>query len=236
MNFQQTLNPISFIGNKNMQTETHRVWSHEAIDQLSKAESIHLINSITGIKPANLIATQNLQGESNLAIFSSVVHLGSRPPLIGCILRPSLNGNRDTYENIKQTGLYSINAVSQDATDKAHYTSAKFAKEVCEFSESGFQRQFYPDFDAPFVADAPIQIGLRLEDELLIQANNTRLLVGKVEFIAVQQNGLDNNLQLNLQQLGVAGISGLNRYYSFNQTAEYQIARVNQFPENQLVT
>jgi flavin reductase (DIM6/NTAB) family NADH-FMN oxidoreductase RutF len=55
-------------------------------EDILKAERIfrlNLINSITGVKPANLIGTQSKEGNSNLAIFSSVVHMGSNPALVG---------------------------------------------------------------------------------------------------------------------------------------------------------
>ena len=39
----------------------------------------NLVNSVVGIKQANLIGTISKSGITNLAIFSSVVHLGSHP-------------------------------------------------------------------------------------------------------------------------------------------------------------
>ena len=58
---------------------------------MDKISRLNLINSITGVKPSNLIGTKSKDGFSNLAIFSSVVHLGSKPPLIGFITRPCIN-------------------------------------------------------------------------------------------------------------------------------------------------
>ena len=51
------------------------------IKNLDKVYRLNLINSITGIKPANLIATRSKNGVDNVAIFSSVVHLGSNPAI-----------------------------------------------------------------------------------------------------------------------------------------------------------
>ena len=61
------------------------------ISEFSKVYRLNLINSITGYKPANLIGSKSTKGKTNLAIFSSVVHLGSKPPLIGIITRPKLS-------------------------------------------------------------------------------------------------------------------------------------------------
>lgn len=60
----------------------------QEIEQLEKRYRLNLINSLSGVKSANLIGTQSLSGQPNVAIFSSVVHLGSHPAQLGFILRP----------------------------------------------------------------------------------------------------------------------------------------------------
>ena len=58
------------------------------IRDLDKVKRLNIINSITGIKPGNLIGTISEEKITNLAIFSSVIHLGSNPALLGFVLRP----------------------------------------------------------------------------------------------------------------------------------------------------
>jgi hypothetical protein len=57
------------------------------ISQLEKVERLNLINSCTGYKSANLIATKSVDG-AVVAIFSSITHLGSNPALIGFVFVP----------------------------------------------------------------------------------------------------------------------------------------------------
>ena len=64
-------------------------YTHQEILDLDRVFRLNLINSVTGFKPAVLIATKSRDGQENVAIFSSVVHLGSTPPLIGFIMRPT---------------------------------------------------------------------------------------------------------------------------------------------------
>ena len=61
-------------------------FSKEDIQNLSYLKKINLINSVTGYKPANLIGTKSADNISNLAIFSSVTHYGSAPPIFGFVL------------------------------------------------------------------------------------------------------------------------------------------------------
>ena len=63
------------------------------VKQLEKKYRLNLINSITGIKPANLIGTRSQDGIDNVAIFSSVVHLGSNPAQLGFVMRPQTSQN-----------------------------------------------------------------------------------------------------------------------------------------------
>ncbi len=101
------------------------ITNKEIID-LPKIKRLNIINSITGVKPGNLIGTVNEVQITNLAVFSSIVHLGSNPALLGFILRPAGKIKRHTYENIIQKKFFSINHINEDMIDKAHLTSLKF--------------------------------------------------------------------------------------------------------------
>ena len=84
----------------------------------------NLVNSSTGYKSANLIGTKSKDHIENLAVFSSVTHLGSNPALLGFFLRPT-TVLRNTYENIKETGYYTLNHIHENIIEDAHHTSAK---------------------------------------------------------------------------------------------------------------
>jgi len=57
-------------------------------DDLDHLYRINLMNSCSGFKSANLIGTKSNDGIPNVAVFSSVTHLGSNPPLLGIVFRP----------------------------------------------------------------------------------------------------------------------------------------------------
>ena len=61
-------------------------FDHNAIKNFSKLYRLNMINSITGYKSANMIGSRSNSGIENLAIFSSITHLGSNPPLLSFIL------------------------------------------------------------------------------------------------------------------------------------------------------
>ena len=94
--------------------------------KLEKLWKINFINSITCFKPANLIGTRSKNNLDNVAIFSSVVHLGSNPGLLGFTLRPQDERQTDTYKNLKENSFFTINSINIDSIDKAHQTSKKY--------------------------------------------------------------------------------------------------------------
>lgn len=191
------------------------------LESFDRIKRLNLVNSITGIKPANLVGSISPEGNTNLAVFSSVVHLGSHPALIGMIIRPAGEVKRHTYENIIATGVYTINHVHTHFTTKAHYTSAKFPVEVSEFSACGFTEEYLPGFAAPFVAESTVKFGLKFKKEMPIDLNNTILIIGEVENIILPGEAQMQEGQLNLEHLHSVGISGLNTYYELQKIANY---------------
>ena len=206
-------------------------WNATEIEALDRVFRLNLINSITGIKPANLIGTQSSDGIDNLAVFSSVIHLGSNPALIGCISRPTGEVPRHTYDNILETKHYTINAVPSNMVKNAHYTSVKFDRDESEFEKCNIKPRHLDQFPAPFVAQSPIQIGLKLEEIIDITLNGTIMIIGSVQFLSVADHILNEKGYLNLEEAKISGISGLNRYYELGLIDEFPYARKNEIPK-----
>jgi flavin reductase (DIM6/NTAB) family NADH-FMN oxidoreductase RutF len=117
-------------------------FNQEKLDILHNIFKINLINSCSGYKPANLIATVSKKGIENVAIFSSVVHVGSNPPLLAFIVRPSGEVPRNTYKNIKETQFYTINHVFESITSDAHHTSARYDEDISEFDVTNLEVEY----------------------------------------------------------------------------------------------
>jgi len=209
-----------------MNYSSYQLSDIQAMDKISR---LNLINSISGYKPANLIGTIDKEGHTNLAIFSSVVHLGSDPALLAFIMRPT-TVDRHSYHNIKSIGQYTINHVPSDLTAQAHYTSSKFDKDESEFQACGFEEEYHQEFRAPYVQGSPVQIGLKLEEVIPIKINGTIMVIGSVQQLHVQTSIIEDDNALNLDRGSVAAVSGLNTYYKASKIAKYPYARVGKFP------
>lgn len=200
-------------------------FSKKDIEGLEKIKRLNIINSIAGIRPANLIGTAH-NNVSNLAIFSSVMHLGSSPALLGFILRPEGEVVRNTYENIKANGVFTINHVPTDKTSESHLTSAKYPPNVSEFEECGFNEHWISGFEAPFVNESPLKIGLTHLQTIPIEVNGTSLVIGQVEHLMVDDGVITAEGYINLELINSAGVAGLNNYYQLKKMDTFPYARV----------
>ncbi|MFL2620181.1 MAG: flavin reductase family protein [Flavobacteriaceae bacterium] len=187
-------------------------FDEEQIENLNKIYRINLINSCSGYKAANLIGTVSDKGDKNLAIFSSIVHLGSNPPLLGFFLRPTEIVPRHTYLNIKENSYYTINSVQEKFADKAHHTSAKYDRNISEFNVAEIESENINNFPAPFVKSSSIKIGMKFVEELKINYNKSRLIVGKIVQLNVDENLLTEDGFINLNDAKIATISGCDGY------------------------
>ena len=151
-----------------------------AMDAMDRRERARLVNSLSGVRPAVLIGTTNGQGTHNLAVFNSLMHIGSAPPLLGLIVRPDAEVRRHTLENLTATGHFTINHMPGHLRNAAHDTSAKLSAAVSEFEACGLTPLIHDDLRAPAVAESPVRIGCRLVERQAIRSNGTILVIGEV--------------------------------------------------------
>ncbi len=186
-------------------------FSAEDIQNLEHIYKINLINSCSGYKSANLIGSISKDGAENVAVFSSVTHLGSSPALLGFFLRPTTVA-RHTYENLKATGYYTINHIHKSITEEAHHTSAKYERDTSEFDVTTLTSEYKPGCMAPFVKDAPIQLAMQYVEEYNIKANGTILVLGKIIGLYVDDTLIEDDGLIDLSKAQVAAINGLDGY------------------------
>tara|TARA_Y100000588_G_scaffold395114_1_gene520008 strand:- start:2654 stop:3292 length:639 start_codon:yes stop_codon:yes gene_type:complete len=206
-------------------------YSDKDLKKMDKLKKLNIINGITGIKSANLIGTLNKNKVENCAIFSSTIHLGSDPALIGFISRPTIDTRRHTLENIKENGFYTISSITEAMAERAHYTSAKFNDDINEFERCGLETEYLSGFPAPFVKKSPIKIGMRYLESLKIEKNQTVLVIGELETLSISGLIIDDRGYINLQKGNICGIGGLNQYYTLKKKYEYPYARPEKTPE-----
>ena len=198
-------------------------FNHKQILDLDKIYKINLINSCSGFKSANLLGSVSKEGIPNVAVFSSVTHLGSNPPTLGFILRPT-TVPRDTYKNIKENGSFTINHIYEDIIEDAHHTSAKYPEKISEFNVTNLEEEYKGKFKAPFVKNAPVQMSMKFIEEIYIPSNDVMLIVSQIQELYVDDNLLQEDGLINLSKGNIVTINGLDTYAipKFKKQLTYQ--------------
>ena len=193
---------------------------------LDKNQRVHLINSLGGFKSVSLIGTSDSEGRINLAIFSSIFHIGANPPLIGLIFRPT-PPERNTYNNIIQSGYYTLNHINESIYKQAHQTSARYDQNVSEFEMTGLNPEFKDSFFAPYVAESNIQLGIEFKEKLEIAVNNTTLIIGEIKQIYIPEDCLSDDGFVDIEKANSITCSGLDSYHKTVQLDRLSYAKPN---------
>ena len=199
-------------------------YTRDQINDLEKIKKINLINSCSGYKSANLIGTISKEGITNVAVFSSVTHLGSNPPTLGFILRPT-TVPRDTYKNILESGIFTINHIFEDIIEDAHHTSAKYEEAISEFDITTLEDEYYNDCIAPFVKGSPVQMEMKFVEEYHIKSNDVIHIIAEIKNLYVKDDILKEDGFLDLAKGKVAAINGLDAYAIADNNTRFNYQR-----------
>ena len=194
------------------------------IEQLDKHYRVNFINGLSGFKSAHLVGSSDENGVDNLAIFSSVFHLGADPALIGMITRPDCV-DRHTLANIRNTGHYTLNHVHEGIYQQAHQCSARYSADISEFEAVGLTPERVSISHAPFVKEAFVKILLAQEDIVPIKANGTLLVIGKVLAVNVPTMAINDQGVISYQGLDEVAVVGLDSYYKTKRLARLSYAK-----------
>ena len=188
------------------------IFKKDDIEQFEQRYRTAFVNSLAGFRQAVLIGTKSVDGDTNLAIFNSLIHLGANPALFGLINRPD-SVERHTLQNIIDTKEYTLNYVGAVYYKKAHQTSARYEKVISEFDEVGFKEIYHPFCKAPFVEEAIVKIAMKLEDIIPIPLNGTVLIIGSIVQVEMDASMIGPDGFIELSEAEILISQGLDAYF-----------------------
>lgn len=202
-------------------------YNKQQLSELPKMKRAALINGIGGVKSLNLIGSISESGQHNLAIFNSVIHIGSNPPLFGFTLRPT-TVERHTYDNILSSKNFSLNQVSTSIYEQAHQTSASYDRDTSEFEAVGLTPEIISPYSSPFVKESKIKLACAYKNEYFIKENGCRLIIAEILDIYMEEGIVDDSGFVYLDKAETAGAIGLDGYVALNLLDRLDYARPNQ--------
>ncbi|HMO62112.1 MAG TPA: flavin reductase [Ferruginibacter sp.] len=201
-------------------------YNHNDITALEKRFRANFINSLGGFKSVVLIGTKSKAGNENLAIFSSLFHLGANPALCGIIIRPN-EEKQNTLGNVVSTGQYTINHILPSFYKEAHQCSARYDEGVNEFDRVGLSAEYIDGVTAPFVQQSRIKFACNMVQKIDIALNGTFLIIGKIIKVIVPDEYIDADGFIHLEKAQSITCSGLDNYHTTTKIARLSYAKVD---------
>lgn len=206
-----------------------RTITADDIGRMDKLRRVQFATALPGAKPISLIGTTDGSGQTNLAPFSSILHLGSDPCLLGMVSRPDLV-ERHTLANLLEMKVWTINHLHPEILNAAHQCSARYPKHQSEFEATGLTPHFETGFAAPFVAESRFRIGLQLEETIHIKANATQLIVGRVVMVQLADEHLLDHGGIDLAGVECLASTSLDSYFTLRPLARLAHAKADAPP------
>jgi flavin reductase (DIM6/NTAB) family NADH-FMN oxidoreductase RutF len=144
------------------------------------------------------------------------------------ISRPDLV-ERHTLSNILSSKHWTINHLHPDILDAAHQCSARYPREVSEFSATGLTEHFVDGFPAPFVAESRFRIGMKLEQIIDITANGTQMIIGRVTLVQTR-DAMHSDGSLDLPAMECMASTALDTYFTLQPEARLAYAKADRAP------
>jgi len=150
--------------------------------------------------------------------------LGANPPLLAMVMRPD-SASRGTLKNILDTGVYTLNHVNLDIHQQAHQTSARYPDDVSEFNAVGLSEQWEDNFNAPFVQESHIKIGMKLRERHSLDINATEFIIGEIVSIEIPDEIVAEDGFISIEKAGTLAVSSLDTYHSTQTLASLSYAK-----------
>jgi flavin reductase (DIM6/NTAB) family NADH-FMN oxidoreductase RutF len=148
--------------------------------EIGNRERYQLMTSLIVPRPIGWISTRSRAGVPNLAPFSYFNAVSATPMLLGVSIGHRRTLPKDTLINIRQTGSFCVNVVTEHQLEQMNLSSGEHPPEIDEFEVAGLQMAESSVVDAPYVADCPAVFECTLSQEVELKGGNASLVIGEV--------------------------------------------------------
>ncbi len=153
---------------------------------LDAQNAYKLLVSTVVPRPIAWITTQDLDGSVNAAPFSFFNAVSGDPPVVAIGIGGRAPGDvKDTGGNIRRTGQFVVNMVSDALAEKMNVTAIDFDKSVNELTEAGLTTAASAKVRPPRIAESPVSF--ECERLVIVEVGVDRAVVlGRVVAIHIK--------------------------------------------------
>lgn len=183
-------------------------------DDLPQSAIYKLLTGTIIPRPIGWISTVSKDGINNLAPFSFFNAVGEDPPHVMFSTVRTGNKNKDTLNNVLETGQFVVNLVTEDVVDKMNATSESVAPDVDEFKLAGLTPIPCVKVAAMRVMESKVNMECELVHHYSLENSSdggATIIIGKVVMFHVDEAIMQENYRIDLEKYRpVARLAGSN--------------------------
>jgi flavin reductase (DIM6/NTAB) family NADH-FMN oxidoreductase RutF len=178
-------------------------------------QAYKLLVGLVAPRPIALITSMDVNGKLNAAPFSAYNYLCTDPPIIGVGVtnRPDQQFvPKDTARNIRRTGEFVVNVVTEDIAERMNICATDFPPEMSEVDFAGFTTAPSRVVKPPRLAEA--HAALECREYTTMEIGSSRIILGRVVAIYVEDQFVDpSGPYIKADELHAIGrMNGLGNY------------------------
>lgn len=153
----------------------------------------NLLIGLVAPRPIAWVTSMDENGVVNAAPFSSYNYLCTDPPVVGMGVtdRPGTRVPKDTASNIRRTGEYVINVVTEDLLDRMNICATDFPAGISELEKAGLTIAPSNSVKVPRITEA--HAALECRELTTMEIGRSRIVLGRVIAMYVEDRFVDTD-------------------------------------------
>lgn len=185
------------------------------LEKSPRGYAYKLLVGLVAPRPIALITSMNEDGRLNAAPFSAYNYLCTDPPIIGVGVTNRSSETfvpKDTARNIRRTGEFVVNIVTEDIASQMNICATEFPEEMNEVDLAGFTTVPSEKIKVPRLAEA--HAAMECREFTTLEIGRSRIILGRVVAIYVEDRFIDpEGPYVKAEELHAIGrMNGLGNY------------------------
>ena len=187
---------------------------------LSPRDVYRLLISSVVPRPISWVSTIGLDGTLNLAPFSFFNAVGGNPPTVVISVSQRKGDPKDTFRNIRDTGEFVVNIVTEELATAMNESSGEWAYHVDEFERAQVTPALSIEVKPPRVAESPISMEVKMTQIIPVDDTHYTLILGRVVRFHIREELLRPNGLIDADKLRPLARLGGDEYATIHQVFE----------------